>query len=69
MILQKRYEINFIDIDEAILEIAEDIKNDYTIDMIEHFPIELSYSTTPKAAFAITLKNKKVDKYESKFSK
>ena len=29
MILQKRYEINFIDMDEAILEIAEDIKNDY----------------------------------------
>ena len=48
--------------DEAILEIAEDIKKGYTFDMIEHFPIELSYSTIPKAAFAITLKNKKVDK-------
>jgi len=62
MILKKVYEINFIDIDDAILEIAEDIKNGYTIDVIEHFPIELSYSATPKAAFAITLKNKKVDK-------
>jgi len=69
MILQKRYEINFIDMDEAILEIAEDIKNDYTIDVIERLPFELSYSEKPKAAFAITLKNKKVDKYESKFSK
>lgn len=62
MILQKRYKINFIDIDSAILEIAEDIKKGYTIDVIEHFPVELSYSTIPKAVFAITLKNKKVDK-------
>lgn len=54
--------------DEAILEIAEDIKNDYTVDVIERLPFELSYSEKPKAAFAITLKNKKVDKYESKFS-
>jgi hypothetical protein len=62
MVLKKIYEINFIDADSAILEIAEDIKKGYTFDMIEHFPIELSYSTLPKAAFAITLKNKKVDK-------
>lgn len=62
MILRKRYEINFIDMDKAILEIAEDIKKGYTFDMIELLPIELSYSIAPKAAFAIILKNKKVDK-------
>jgi hypothetical protein len=62
MILTKTYEINFIDMDSAILEIAEDIKRGYTIYEIKQLPVELSYSEIPKAAFAITLKNKKVDK-------
>lgn len=62
MILQKSYEINFIDVDSAILEIAEDIKNGYTIDVDKRLPFELSYSEKPKAAFVVTLKNKKVDK-------
>jgi hypothetical protein len=62
MVLQKSYKINFIDIDSAILEIAEDIKKGYTIDIVEQLPFELSYSEKPKAAFIITLKNKKVDK-------
>ncbi len=62
MILQKTYEINFIDVDSAVLEIAEDIKHGYTIHKIEQLPMELSYATVPKAAFSITLKNKKVDR-------
>lgn len=62
MILQKSYEINFIDVDSAILEVAEDIKKGYTIDVVERLPFELSYSEKPKAAFVVTLKNKKVDR-------
>ena len=61
MIIQKRYEMNFIDMDGAILEIAEDIKHGYTIDVVERLPFELSYSEKPKAAFIVTLKNKKAD--------
>ncbi len=61
MILTKTYEINFIDMDSAILEIAEDIKRGYTVHKIK-LPVELSYSEIPKAALAITLKNKKADK-------
>ena len=62
MIIEKTYKINFIDMDSAILEIAEDIKRGYTIHKIEQLPLEFSYATVPKAAFSITLKNKKVDK-------
>ena len=62
MILQKTYEINFIDIDNAVLEIAEDIKHGYTIRKFEQLPMEFSYATVPKAAFSITLKNRKADK-------
>lgn len=63
MTINKVYEINFIDVDSAILEIAEDIKNGYTLRKIEMLSLALckdTYSMEP--AYRITLHNKAADR-------
>lgn len=64
MILDKIYEVNFIDIDSAILEIAEDIKKGYTlreVKMLSLAACKNTYNLSP--AYHITLHNKAVEKY------
>ncbi len=64
MILDKIYEINFIDVDSAILEIAEDIKKGYTLREVEMLPLTLCKDCYDlKPAYRITLHNKAVSKY------
>lgn len=66
MVLSKIYEVNFVDIDSAVLEIAEDIKNGYSFYEIERVPIG-SYAYCKalelEPSVRITLHNKAAEKH------
>lgn len=64
MVLDKIYEINFVDIDSAVLKIAEDIKKGYTLRQVKMLSLAAckdTYSLSP--AYRFTLHNKAVEKY------
>ena len=64
MILNKIYEVNYIDADSVILEIAEDIKNGYTLKQIEMLSLTHCKDTfSLQPAYRITLHNKMAEKY------
>ena len=61
MIVEKIYKVNTINIDSAILEIAEDIKKGYTVHSYEKEPLEMKYCCSSKIwhpNIIITLHNK-----------
>lgn len=64
MILDKIYEVNLIDADSVILEIAEDIKKGYTLKQIEMLSLAVCKDTYDlRPAYRITLHNKTVERY------
>lgn len=64
MILAKKFDVNFEDIDSVILTLAEEIKKGYKIYNIEHYPFECSINTlNRKPCATITLINKECNKY------
>lgn len=63
MILDKIYEVNLIDADSVILEIAEDIKNGYTLRQIEMLSLAVCKDTYDlRPAYRITLHNKRIER-------
>ena len=63
MVVSKIYNINYRNIDSAILEIADDIRlRNYTIRAFEMKPTEISYHTKlTEPCISITLYNRKAD--------
>ena len=63
MIVNKIYNINYRDVDSAILEIAEDIQKGYTIRAFDFQPGEISYGTRlTEPCISITLYNRQADR-------
>lgn len=64
MIINKKYEVNYVDMDSVITAMAKDIEEGYTVDRIER-PL-LTYCTETcdlRPSVIITLHNKKADDY------
>ena len=64
MIINKTYEVNYIDMDSVITEIAKDIEEGYTVHKIERPPLTCcADSCDLRPSAIITLHNKKADGY------
>jgi len=62
MIINKIYEVNYINIDSVIKAMAQDIDNGYTFDKIERLPLEIcTHARIRTPFFIITMHNKKAD--------
>ena len=62
MIINKTYEVNYVNMDSVIKAMAQDIDNDYTFYKIERLPLEYcAYAIDLKPSLIITMHNKKAD--------
>lgn len=62
MIINKTYEVNYVNIDSVITAMAQDIKEGYTLYKVERLPLEKCVSNVYlKPAMIFTLHNKKAD--------
>ena len=63
MIINKKYEINFKNIDEVFVTVAHDIENGFTIDKFEMLDGYMRHSGnihTNEPSYAIILRNREV---------
>lgn len=64
MIINKKYEVNYVDMDSVITAMAKDIEEGYTVDRIERPPLAYCTDTCDlRPSVIITLRNKKADDY------
>lgn len=64
MIINKKYEVNYVDMDSVITAMAKDIEEGYTVDRIERSPLTYCTETCDlRPSVIITLHNKKADDY------
>ena len=64
MIINKKYEVNYVDMDSVITAMAKDIEEGYTVDRIERLPLACCTDTCDlRPSVIITLRNKKADDY------
>lgn len=64
MIINKKYEVNYVDMDSVITAMAKDIEEGYTVDRIERPPLAYcADSCELRSSAIITLHNKKADDY------
>ena len=62
MIINKTYEVNYVNMDSVIKAMAQDIDNGYTFYKIERLPLEhCTYAMDLKPSLIITMHNKKAD--------
>jgi len=62
MIINKTYEVNYVNMDSVITAMAKDIENGYTLYKVEQLPLEKSINNVYlKPAMIFTLHNKKAD--------
>lgn len=62
MIINKTYEVNYINMDSVIKAMAQDIDNGYTLYKIEKLPLEhCAHTIDLKPSLIITMRNKKAD--------
>ena len=68
MIINKTYEVNYIDIDSVITAMAKDIEEGYTVRKFERLPLICHANTCDlRPSIIITLHNKKADDYAQGF--
>lgn len=64
MIINKIYEVNYVDMDSVITAMAKDIEEGYTVHKIERPPLTFCTDTYDlRPSVTITLHNKKADDY------
>jgi hypothetical protein len=64
MIINKKYEVNYADMDSVITTMAKDIEEGYTVDRIERPPLACCTDTCDlRPSVIIILHNKKADDY------
>lgn len=64
MIINKIYEVNYVDMDSVITAMAKDIEEGYTVHKIERPPLTCcADSCDLRPSVIITLHNKKADDY------
>lgn len=62
MIINKIYEVNYVNMDSVITAMAKDIEEGYTLYKVEQLPFEASIGTINlKPAMVFTMHNKKAD--------
>ena len=62
MIINKTYEVNYVNMDSVITAMAKDIEDGYTLYKVEQLPLEKSINNVYlKPAMIFTLHNKKAD--------
>lgn len=62
MIINKTYEVNYVNMDSVITAMAKDIEEGYTLYKVEQLPLEKSINNVYlKPTLVFTLHNKKAD--------
>lgn len=62
MIINKTYEVNYVNIDSVITAMAKDIEEGYTLYQVEQLPFDASMDIVNlKPAMVFTMHNKKAD--------
>ena len=62
MIINKTYEVNYVNMDSVITAMAKDIEEGYTLYKVEQLPLEKSINNVYlKPAMIFTLHNKRAD--------